>query len=672
MSAGTSPKVQLRRDGGSVNPEHVRVLFDRLDLDMTGALDTRQATQLLSNIGLTELDDLKCAAAFKEMDRNSDGEVSFEEFMVYLNSCPWPDELPSTTDIATPEGDLDHNALGRALAARIQASTVQSETSIANISSGSMDSADYSMDPMLSQQPVLLPQHVHAPGAAVVELLQLPELDHMSDKLELALEALLDATKPQLQSYYDLLESHRPAECLKALTSIFGLSATVNSRVMKQLGSMSELRDLEGEQMSFESFFECACAIKLGALLTVYGEGGGTLTCCDFNPTKFVQTNIEPHDRRAWMEEATPPWVSNRWIHVQELEGQDEDAAYHALRLLGMKYGLHPLAIESATDRLGKRRPKCQPFDSHLFLLFPAVTVSRSTSAARNTLLSTSMVAIFLSTPRADTLISFVEKCDGQQKPAAFDQVWSTLKHKYDIPRSGDAILLLWKLLDALIDMFDPAADVLEAETADCLAVMRGPQGTSIAASAVHQRRVHDVQSDVKSLYQTMIPLPRVIDRLRDHLERQNHAPAQTVALLRDLEDRVQSDLFRLKFLEHESQSLSTEVQRAIDTRTNNVLYTLTVVSALFVPGNFFAAIWGMNFDHMPCVPFSNALSTSTCSVRFADLRCCGVCRELEWENGYLYFWCLLLSVWLVGGLSFLLYVRGCCCCCCSSSSSVK
>jgi magnesium transporter len=581
----------------AADPEQVRILFDRLDLDRNGALDTREATQLLSNIGLTGLDDRKCAAAFEEMDTNSDGEVSFEEFMAYLSSCPWPDDLASTGSADTREGDIDSMALGQALAARILASTTQNEaSSMLNTSIGSADSADGS-DPLLPPQP-LERQHPHAPGSAVVELLQLPEC--MSDKLELALEALLDATKPQLQSYYDLLESHTPAECLKALTNIFGLSATVNNRVMKHLGSMSELRDLEGEQMSFDSFFECACAIKLGALLTVYGEGGGTLTCCDFNPTRFVRTVIEPHERRAWMEQQTPEWVANRWIHVQELGGQDDDAAYHALRLLGMKYGLHPLAIENATDRLGKRRPKCQPFENHLFLLFPAVTVSRSTSATRSTLLSTTMIAIFLSTPHPDTLISFVEHCDGQQD-AAFQQVWSELKHKYDIPRSGDAMLLLWKLLDALIDMFDPAADALEAETADCLAVMRGPRGTTIAASAVQQRRVHDVQSDVKSLYQTMSPLPRVVDRLRDHLERQQYAPPQTVALLRDLEDRVQSDIFRLKFLEHESQSLSTEVQRAIDTQTNNVLYTLTVVSALFVPGNFLAAIWGMNFDHMPC-----------------------------------------------------------------------
>jgi magnesium transporter len=38
------------------------------------------------------------------------------------------------------------------------------------------------------------------------------------------------------------------------------------------------------------------------------------------------------------------------------------------------------------------------------------------------------------------------------------------------------------------------------------------------------------------------------------------------------------------------------------------------------VPGNFLAAVWGMNFDEMP---------------------------ELHWKYGYLAFWVVLCTVWL-------------------------
>jgi magnesium transporter len=59
--------------------------------------------------------------------------------------------------------------------------------------------------------------------------------------------------------------------------------------------------------------------------------------------------------------------------------------------------------------------------------------------------------------------------------------------------------------------------------------------------------------------------------------------------------------------------------------RTNKVVNRLTVVSMLFLPLNFLAAVYGMNFEHMP---------------------------ELGWRHGYLGFWLLiavLVTVLLIG-----------------------
>ena len=109
-----------------------------------------------------------------------------------------------------------------------------------------------------------------------------------------------------------------------------------------------------------------------------------------------------------------------------------------------------------------------------------------------------------------------------------------------------------------------------------------------------------------------VMPLPRLLSRLREQIDKLNaqHFGSSTsashgrhtdsVALLRDLEDRVENEMFRLKFLDAESAALSSEITRAIDTQTNDVLYTLTVLSAIFVPANFLAAVYGMNFDNLP------------------------------------------------------------------------
>ena len=88
---------------------------------------------------------------------------------------------------------------------------------------------------------------------------------------------------------------------------------------------------------------------------------------------------------------------------------------------------------------------------------------------------------------------------------------------------------------------------------------------------------------------------------------------------LNDLEDRLETEVYRLKAIVRGSEELAAEHRRIIDMETNKVLYILTSVSAIFVPGNFLAAVWGMNFDEMP---------------------------ELHWKYGYAIFWVLLVLVW--------------------------
>ncbi len=73
------------------------------------------------------------------------------------------------------------------------------------------------------------------------------------------------------------------------------------------------------------------------------------------------------------------------------------------------------------------------------------------------------------------------------------------------------------------------------------------------------------------------------------------------------------------------SESLNLCMSR-VSYRTNEVMKRLTVVSAIFLPLTFLVGVYGMNFQHMP---------------------------ELPWKYGYAYFWLLVASI--VMGLFLLL-----------------
>jgi len=71
------------------------------------------------------------------------------------------------------------------------------------------------------------------------------------------------------------------------------------------------------------------------------------------------------------------------------------------------------------------------------------------------------------------------------------------------------------------------------------------------------------------------------------------------------------------------------------NSKTSSVLYALTLVTTVFVPGQFLTSLYGMNFVNpatgRPGMP------------------------ELEWEHGYAFFW--LVNIFITG-LTFEYYRR--------------
>jgi magnesium transporter len=62
----------------------------------------------------------------------------------------------------------------------------------------------------------------------------------------------------------------------------------------------------------------------------------------------------------------------------------------------------------------------------------------------------------------------------------------------------------------------------------------------------------------------------------------------------------------------------------------NEIMKVLTIMSTIFIPLSFLAGVYGMNFETLP---------------------------ELKWEDGYLYFWGIAITL-VIGMLSFFRYKK--------------
>lgn len=189
----------------------------------------------------------------------------------------------------------------------------------------------------------------------------------------------------------------------------------------------------------------------------------------------------------------------------------------------------------------------------------------------------------------------------------------------YSTAESGG--FLLFEIADHLISGHRDALAVLSEKVERIQAELLGDIGDEILADVSElTRSLLDYRNAVVTARETLDELatrrsPFVRESTQPYLDR------QTVPL-----ERLAGDAATERAVLSESLNLYMGL---VSHRTNKVVNRLTIVSMIFLPLNFLAAVYGMNFQNMP---------------------------ELGWRHGYLAFW--LVSAGVTVALLFLLMRR--------------
>lgn len=175
---------------------------------------------------------------------------------------------------------------------------------------------------------------------------------------------------------------------------------------------------------------------------------------------------------------------------------------------------------------------------------------------------------------------------------------------------------LLFELGDHLIDSYRKTLGVLARRVEDIQSILMGnADDTILTQVSALTRSLLDFRRAVVASREIIHELatrrsPFVQPSTQPFLEK------QTLPL-----ERLASDAATERTVLSESLSLYMGI---VSHRTNRVLNRLTIVSMIFLPLSFLAALYGMNFEHMP---------------------------ELKWQYGYMAFWaaCTVLVLALLG-----------------------
>jgi len=248
-------------------------------------------------------------------------------------------------------------------------------------------------------------------------------------------------------------------------------------------------------------------------------------------------------------------------------------------RVLLEVFKFHPLTIEDAVET--RNQPKTEAFPTYLFFIVHGVRPEETdTSVFRTKELDGYLGDNYVVTFHLERFRSIkTVKQQIRNSPFACQR---------------GAAYLLHQILDQLVDLYMPMVDDFDRAINDL------------------EERVFHMKKGSKTILEDIMDLRRSVARLRrisarqlDVLYRMSHGefpqiPPNILPFFRDVHDHLQ----RISDLAENYRDLVSSLFdihfSVIATKTNEVMKTLAVVSAIILPLSLIAGIYGMNFENMP------------------------------------------------------------------------
>jgi len=246
------------------------------------------------------------------------------------------------------------------------------------------------------------------------------------------------------------------------------------------------------------------------------------------------------------------------------------------LKVLGEKFNLHPLALEDVFH--GNQRSKLDTFDDQAFLVLNDPRWHEGRLKPRQ-------VSIFFG---SNHVISFHDHDDD-----IFAPVRERLQQAGSRLRSRRIDYLVYALVDLVIDRkflllqhFSDAVEALEDES------LEGPTPQTL-------RQIHDLRRSLYTFHSV-----QWAERETVHALMRTDLPlisAETRTYMRDCMDHSVAVLELIESYREMCNSLMELYMMGTSNRLNEVMKLLAIITTIFMPLSFIAALYGMNFN--PDVP---------------------------------------------------------------------
>ncbi len=291
------------------------------------------------------------------------------------------------------------------------------------------------------------------------------------------------------------------------------------------------------------------------------------ITVINYDKTNFQEKKVKTVDECfPFKDMPSVTWIDIDGVHQPEI-----------IERIGTYLNIHSLILEDILNT--GQRPKYEDFEDYIFAVLKMVYYNGKDSE-----IMIEQVSLLLG---KNYVISFQEK-EGD----VFDPIRDRIRNGKGHIRQLNADYLAYTLLDAIVDNYflileniGERIELLEEELID-------------NTSTQSMKTIHNIERDTIYLRKSIWPLREVIS----NLERGESPLIQesTRIYLRDIYDHTIRVIDTIETLRDMTATMLNIYLSSLSNRMNEIMKTLTMFAAIFIPLTFIVGIYGMNFEFMP------------------------------------------------------------------------
>lgn len=287
------------------------------------------------------------------------------------------------------------------------------------------------------------------------------------------------------------------------------------------------------------------------------------ITVSVYGKNDYAEYNdVKVNELAAFRDKGNVVWINVDGIHKAEIVGA-----------IGSQFGIHPLTQEDILNTA--HRPKAEDNGNYLFIVIKLLSYNAKVKGIR-----TEQVSILIG---GNFVISFQE-----DKIDDFEEIRDHLRKNKGRARELGPDYLAYRLIDTVIDncftILESFGDRIEDMEDE---LMDNP-------SRETQQKMYSLKSEMILIRRATWPMREVISILEK--SDSTLLKPYITPYLRDLYDHTIQIIDTSENYREMISGMMDIYLSSISNRMNEVMKVLTIISTVFIPLNFIAGVYGMNF----------------------------------------------------------------------------